>query len=203
MNNTYPSNLLDSAAAELAKLPGIGKKTALRLALHLLKQPKEEVELFSKSILSMRKNIKHCKICKNISDNEICEICSDENRDAGTICVVESIKDVLAVENTRQYKGLYHVLGGLISPMDGIGPDDIEIESLSRRIEQNRVNELILALSATPEGDTTNYFIYKKAGKFSLEISTIARGVSVGSELEYADEMTLGSSIQNRIRFQA
>ncbi len=202
MFNTYPSKLLDNATAEFAKLPGIGKKTALRLALFLLKKSVEDVELFGNSLIELRRHIKHCKICRNISDHDTCEICADQTRDASQICIVENIKDVLAVENTRQYNGLYHVLGGLISPMDGIGPDTLEIDSLIARLREGATKEIILALSATPEGDTTNFYIFRKIGTLPVTISTIAKGVSVGSELEYADEITLGRSIRNRIRFE-
>jgi recombination protein RecR len=202
MFNTYPSKLLDNATAEFAKLPGIGKKTALRLALFLLKKSVEDVELFGNSLIELRRHIKHCKICRNISDHDTCEICADQTRDASQICIVENIKDVLAVENTRQYNGLYHVLGGLISPMDGIGPETLEIDSLIARLREGTTKEIILALSATPEGDTTNFYIFRKIGTLPVTISTIAKGVSVGSELEYADEITLGRSIRNRIRFE-
>jgi len=202
MFNTYPSKLLDNATAEFAKLPGIGKKTALRLALFLLKKSVEDVELFGNSLIELRRHIKHCKICRNISDHDTCEICADQTRDASQICIVENIKDVLAVENTRQYNGLYHVLGGLISPMDGIGPETLEIDSLIARLREGATKEIILALSATPEGDTTNFYIFRKIGTLPVTISTIAKGVSVGSELEYADEITLGRSIRNRIRFE-
>ncbi len=201
MINSYPSKYLDNAIAELAKLPGIGKKTALRLALYLLKRPTEDVELFGNSIIEMRRKIKHCNVCKNISDHDICDICADQTRDTTQICVVENIKDVLAVENTQQYSGLYHVLGGLISPMEGIGPDTLEFESLIERVKSGKIKEIILALSATPEGDTTNFYIYRKIGTIPLTVSAIAKGISVGSDLEYTDEITLGRSIKNRIRF--
>ncbi len=201
MINSYPSKYLDNAIAELAKLPGIGKKTALRLALYLLKRPTEDVELFGNSIIEMRRKIKHCNVCKNISDHDICDICADQTRDTTQICVVENIKDVLAVENTQQYSGLYHVLGGLISPMEGIGPDTLEFESLIERVKSSKIKEIILALSATPEGDTTNFYIYRKIGTIPLIISAIAKGISVGNDLEYTDEITLGRSIKNRIRF--
>ncbi len=202
INNSLPSKLLDNAVSEFAKLPGIGKKTALRLVLHLLKQQEEEVIIFGNSIIELRKNIKRCKICMNVSDNDVCDICSDNSRDKSLICVVENIKDVLAIENTGQFSGLYHVLGGLISPMDGIGPGDLEIESLQERVSNADTKEVILAISATPEGDTTNFYIFRKIAKFSTEITILARGVAVGGELEYADELTLGSSIINRIKFE-
>ncbi len=202
INNSLPSKLLDNAVSEFAKLPGIGKKTALRLVLYLLKQEEEEVSIFGNSMIELRKNIKRCKICMNVSDNDICDICSDNSRDKSLICVVENIKDVLAIENTGQYKGLYHVLGGLISPMDGIGPGNLEVESLQNRVSNTDPKEVILALSATPEGDTTNFYIFRKIAKSSTEITILARGVAVGGELEYADELTLGSSIVNRIKFE-
>ena len=197
----YPSLLLENAVNEFSKLPGIGRKTALRLVLYLLKQNENEVESFSESIIRLKKEIKYCRVCHNISDTDVCEICSDNRRDRQTVCVVENIKDVMSIENTQQYKGLYHVLGGIISPMDGIGPADLEIESLVERIAKEDVKEIIFALSATMEGDTTNFYIFRKLAAFDVKITTIARGISVGDELEYADEVTLGRSILNRTNF--
>jgi recombination protein RecR len=199
----FPSRLLENAVNEFAKLPGIGRKTALRLVLHLLKQEKSEVDLFGNSLMQLRNEIKHCKICHNISDVDICNICSHPGRNSEEVCVVENIKDVMAIENTQQFKGLYHVLGGIISPMDGIGPADIEVNSLVERVKEGRVKEVVLALSTTMEGDTTNFFIYKKIKPFNVKVSTLARGVSVGDELEYADEITLGRSIKNRLDFES
>ncbi len=197
----FPSRLLEEAVEEFAKLPGIGHKTALRLVLHLLKQDKEAVNEFGTAIIRLRNEILHCKICQNISDSEICNICSDTSRDQSTICIVENIKDVMSIENTNQYKGLYHVLGGIISPMDGIGPNDLTIKELDTRLKDQVVKELIIALSTTMEGDTTGFYIYRKFSQYNIVISTIARGVSVGDELEYADEITLGRSIVNRTLF--
>ena len=199
--NQYSSKLLNNAVSEFSKLPGIGSKTALRLVLYLLKKTEKEVNLFGETIIELRKKIKKCKICKNVSDNDVCEICSDPSRDTGTICLVENINDVIAVEKTGQYKGLYHVLGGLISPMDGIGPDNLEINSLIDRINNSEIKEIIFALNATPEGETTNFYTYKKVSGFNVKITTLAKGVSVGSELQYVDELTLGRSILDRINF--
>lgn len=201
MNQLYSSILLENAVNEFAKLPGIGRKTALRLVLHLLKQSEDEVELFGTTFIRLRKEIVYCKVCHNISDTEVCHICSNPSRDAQTICVVENIKDVMSVENTRQYKGLYHVLGGIISPMDGVGPNDLEIESLVKRVQDEGVKEVILALSTTMEGDTTNFYIFRKLSPTGVKITTIARGIAIGDELEYADEVTLGRSIVNRVEF--
>ena len=198
----YPSRLLDKAVAEFAKLPGVGRKTALRLVLHLLRQETAETDSFANALIDLRHNVKHCTICHNISDSEICPICSDKHRDASIVCVVENVQDVMAIENTQQYNGLYHVLGGLISPMDGIGPSDIEIDSLVERIKENEeVSEVILALSSTMEGDTTNFYISRKLAPLGRKLSIIARGISVGNELEYTDELTLGRSILNRTPF--
>ncbi len=194
----YSSTLLDNAIKEFAKLPGIGRKTALRLVLHLLRQSNEEVESFGNAFITLRNNIQYCKRCHNISDTEICQICADQRRDSSTICVVENINDVISIENTQQFKGLYHVLGGVISPMSGIGPSDLSIDMLVDRVQTESIKEVILALSPTMEGDTTNFYLYKKLSPFNVEISTIARGVSIGDELEYADEITLGRSILNR-----
>ncbi len=201
MIQQYPSRLLERAVHEFSQLPGIGRKTALRLVLHLLRQDAEDVMQFTDAISQMKQEVKFCRVCHNISDQEVCPICSDERRDASTICVVENIQDVMAVENTQQFSGLYHVLGGLISPMDGIGPGDLEIESLVNRVEEGDVKEVILALSSTMEGDTTNFYIFRKLASFDVKISIIARGIAVGNELEYTDEVTLGRSILNRTPF--
>ena len=201
MNQQYPSVLLEKAVGEFAKLPGIGRKTAMRLVLHLLRQDTATVEAFSSAISTLKKEVKYCKVCHNISDTDVCRICSNPSRDVTTVCVVENIRDVMAVENTQQYRGLYHVLGGVISPMDGIGPSDLEIESLVNRVKEGTVKEVILALSSTMEGDTTNFYIYRKLEKMGVRLSVIARGISVGDELEYADEITLGRSIVNRTLF--
>jgi recombination protein RecR len=202
MYNKFPSKLLDNAVSEFSRLPGIGKKTALRLVLHLLNKSEEDVNYFGNSIIELRKNIKRCKICRNISDNDICEICADNSKNKSIVCVVENIKDVMAVENTGQYNGLFHVLGGLISPMDGIGPDNLEINSLIERASKGEISEIILALSTTPEGDTTNFYLFRKLASFNINITTLSKGVSVGGELEYTDEITLGRSILNRIKFE-
>ncbi len=194
----YPSKLLEIAVNEFSKLPGIGKKTALKLVLHLLKQNLEHATLFGNSVIELCRDVKYCGICNNISDSEVCPICSNPSRNQKIVCVVESIKDVLAIENTQQYNGLYHVLGGIISPMDGIGPNDLKIESLEKRLEEGIVNEIIFALSTTMEGDTTNFYLSKRLKKFDVTISIIARGVSFGDELEYTDEITLGRSIVSR-----
>ncbi|MCC8186283.1 MAG: recombination mediator RecR [Bacteroides sp.] len=201
MNQQYPSMLLEKAVGEFAKLPGIGKKTAMRLVLHLLRQEPSVVEAFGSAIVTLKQEVKYCRICHNISDTETCQICASPQRDASTVCVVENIRDVMAVEATQQFRGLYHVLGGVISPMDGVGPGDLQIESLVRRVEEEHVREVILALSTTMEGDTTNFYIFRKLEKTGVKISVIARGISVGDELEYADEVTLGRSIVNRTVF--
>ena len=199
----YSSQLLEKAVQEFSKLPGIGRKTALRLVLWMLRQEETEVEQFADTIHRMKQEIKYCHICHNISDTDTCPICGDPRRDAQTICVVENVQDVMAIENTMQYKGLYHVLGGVISPMDGMGPSDIEIDSLVNRVAESHVKEVILALSPTMEGDTTNFYIYRKLAPYGdVKISIIARGVSVGNELEYTDEITLGRSILNRTLFE-
>lgn len=200
MDNAYPSKLLEKAVGEFSKLPGIGRKTALRLVLNMLRRSEEEVEEFAEAVSRLRKDVKYCRVCHNISDTEVCPICSDTRRDASTICVVENIRDVMAVENTQQYGGLYHVLGGIISPMDGIGPADIEIDSLVKRVADGGVREVILALSSTMEGDTTNFYISRKLAPYDVELSVIARGISVGDELEYTDEVTLGRAIINRTK---
>jgi len=199
----YPSKLVENAVAELSKLPGIGKKTALRLVLHLLKEDVEDVEMFGNAIINMRKNIKYCQKCHNISDSDICEICSNPKRNENIICVVEDIRDVMAIENTAQYSGVYHILGGIISPIEGIGPQDLNIESLIKKIAENNVEEIILALSTTIEGDTTNFYIFKRLKDYNIKFSTIARGISIGDELEYADEVTLGRSIINRTPYES
>ena len=202
MQYTYSSKLLEEAVEEFATLPGIGRKTALRLVLHLLKQDDKEVEHFGNTILRMKKEIISCRVCHNISDSEVCHICSDPYRDKSTICVVESIRDVMSVENTQQFMGTYHVLGGIISPMDGVGPADLTIESLEGKARTGQCKEVILALSTTMEGDTTNFYIYRKLKPFAVTISTLARGVAIGDDLEYADEVTLGRSILNRTSFE-
>lgn len=193
-----PSRLLEEAVTEMASLPGIGRKTALRLVLHLLKRNPNEVAQFSTAFMNLRNQINYCSECHNLSDTSICSICSDPRREKTLICVVEDIRDVMAIENTQQYNGLYHVLGGIISPMDGIGPSDLAIDSLLKRIETNSANEIIMAFSATMEGDTTNFYLYRKLKDFPLKITTISRGVAVGDDLEYADEVTLGRSILHR-----
>ena len=199
----YPSQLLEKTVQEFSKLPGVGRKTALRLVLHLLRQDTEDVLQLTAAINKMKQEVKRCRICHNISDSEVCPICSDPRRDETTICVVENIQDVMAVENTQQFRGLYHVLGGVISPMDGIGPSDLEIDSLVERVGKGGVKEVILALSSTMEGDTTNFYIFRKLAPFSdVKITIIARGIPVGDELEYADEVTLGRSILNRTIFE-
>jgi recombination protein RecR len=199
----FSSSLLENAVHEISKLPGIGRKTALRLVLHLLRQPENEVDNLGNSIIKLRKDIVYCKVCHNISDTEVCRICANPSRETETICVVENIKDVMSIENTQQYKGLYHVLGGIISPMDGVGPADLEIESLVSRVKTENIKEVILALSTTMEGDTTNFFIFRKLASFNIKITTIARGIAIGDELEYADEITLGRSILNRVDFSS
>lgn len=204
INQQYPSQLLEKAVSEFSKLPGVGRKTALRLVLHLLRQEPSAVDSFTAALSNLRHNVKHCKVCYNISDTDICPICSNPRRDKTTVCVVENIQDVMAIENTQQYNGLYHVLGGVISPMDGIGPNDIEIDSLAKRVgEHEEIEEIILALSSTMEGDTTNFYISRRLAPYSRKISVIARGISVGNELEYTDEVTLGRSIVNRTPFNS
>lgn len=199
----YPSRLLENAVNEFAKLPGIGRKSALRLVLHLLRQNSEDVNAFGNSLIELRNEIKHCKVCHNISDTEICQICSNPIRNESVVCVVENIRDVMSVENTQQFNGLYHVLGGIISPMDGIGPADLEIDSLIERIDKGEIIEIILALSTTMEGDTTNFYIFRKLKDKNVKISTLARGVSIGDELEYTDEITLGRSLTNRVPYES
>lgn len=201
IHERFPSKLLENAVEEFAKLPGIGRKTALRLVLFMLRRDESDVEAFGNAIVQLRKEVKHCKVCNNISDTDICNICSNHSRNETVICVVESIRDVLSIENTHQYNGHYHVLGGVISPMDGVGPNDLAIDSLIERVKNGQIIEIILALNTTMEGDTTNFYIYKKLKDFEVRVSTIARGVSVGGELEYTDELTLGRSILNRITY--
>lgn len=197
----YPSSLLENAVNEFSRLPGIGRKSALRLALHLLRQPEAEAEKFGNAVIQLRKEIRYCKVCHNISDTDICQICSHPGRDGSTICVVENIRDVMSIENTQQFRGLYHVLGGIISPMDGVGPSDLQIASLVERVQKEEIKEVILALSTTMEGDTTNFYLFRKLAPFDVKVTTIARGIAVGDELEYADEVTLGRSILNRVAF--
>ena len=201
MNQQYPSVLLEKAVGEFSKLPGIGRKTALRLVLHLLRQESGTVEAFGNSIMTLKREVKYGRVCHNISDTDTCQICANPARDATTICVVENIRDVMVVEATQQFRGLYHVLGGIISPMDGIGPGDLQIESLVQRVAKGDIKEVILALSTTMEGDTTNFYIYRKLEKLGVKLTVLARGVSIGDELEYTDEVTLGRSIVNRTLF--
>ncbi len=201
MEQEFASSLLESAVSEFSKLPGIGRKTALRLVLHLLRQDEHVAVNFGEAIVRLRKEIRYCRLCHNISEQEICPICANAARDASIICVVENVKDVMSIENTHQHHGVYHVLGGLISPMDGVGPQDIEIDSLVERVRAGGVSEVILALSATMEGDTTNFYIFRRLAEFDVKITMLARGVSVGNEIEYTDELTLGRSILNRTLF--
>ena len=203
MQQEFESSLLESAVTEISRLPGIGRKTALRLALHLLRQEPSVALQLGESIIKLRKGICYCSVCHNISEHEICPICSDDRRDVSTVCVVESVRDVLVFENTRQYRGLYHVLGGVISPIDGVGPDQLQIDSLIQRVRSKDVKEVILALSATMEGDTTEYNIYKRlqGERTPVKVTQLARGVSVGNEIEYTDEVTLGRSLLNRTLF--
>ena len=199
--NTYSSRLLEEAVVELGKLPGIGRRTAVRLALHLLKQDSTRAGLLGNALISLRNGVKYCTQCHNISDDEICMICADHRRDPSIICVVEDIRDVMAIENTGQFRGLYHVLGGIISHMEGIGPGDIQVESLVKRLEIEQINEIILALPATTEGDTTGFYIVKRLGSNVKTVSVISRGVAIGDDLEFADEITLGRSITNRVPY--
>jgi recombination protein RecR len=201
MSQEFASTLLENAVTELSRLPGVGRKTALRLALHLLRQDVGTSEALGNSIIDMRRGIRYCRVCHNISETDVCPLCSDPLRDSSTICVVETVKDVMSIENTGQFRGLYHVLGGVISPMDGIGPDQLEIDSLVERVKAGGINEIILALSATMEGETTDFYIYRKLGTLPVEITQLARGVSVGNEIEYTDEITLGRSLINRTPF--
>ncbi len=201
MEQQYPSRLLEKAVGEFSRLPGIGRKTALRLVLHLLRQDKADVERFAETVAEMRRSVKFCSVCHNVSDTDVCPVCSNPKRDKTTVCVVENVQDVMAVENTQQFNGLYHVLGGVISPMDGMGPGDIEIDSLAARVAAGGINEVILALSPTMEGDATNFYISRKLAPYNVRLSVIARGIAVGDELEYADEVTLGRSLINRTPF--
>ena len=200
---TYPSKLLEQAVNELARLPGIGRKTALRMALHLLKRNIQEVESLGNAVIKMRNEIIYCTECRNISDQELCAICANSKRDHSLICIVEDIRDVMAIENTGQFSGVYHVLGGIISPMDGIGPQDLHIDALIRRVATGEVGVLILALPTTIEGDTTNFYLYRKLSEYNLKLTTIARGISIGDELEHTDEVTLGRSILNRTLYES
>lgn len=204
MNNQQLSSpLLEAAVTELSRLPGLGRKTALRLALYLLRREPEQAVALGKAIAEMRLGIKYCSVCHNISETDVCSLCSNPLRDASTICVVENVKDVMSIENTGQFRGLYHVLGGVISPIDGIGPDQLEIKSLIERVQAGGIKEVILALSATMEGETTDYYIYRKLASLGVEVTQLARGVSVGNEIEYTDEITLGRSLLNRTPFGA
>jgi len=198
----YPSRLLENAVNEFSTLPGIGRKTAFRLVMSLLRRNSEEVRKFGESIIKLHEEIHYCRVCNNISDDEICSICNDIKRDRSIICVVENIQDVMAIENTHQYKGVYHVLGGIISPVDGIGPSDLKIDSLEERVQSGGVREIILALSTTMEGDTTNFYLFKKLSRYNPLITTLARGVAIGDELEYTDEITLGRALNNRNPYQ-
>ena len=201
MNRAYPSTLLENAVNELSALPGVGRKTALRLSLYLLRREPEYADRLGTALQALRRDVKYCRTCHNICDTELCDICADPMRDRTTVCVVENVKDVMTVENTAQFHGLYHVLGGIISPIDGVGPADLEIDSLVKRVASGEVREVVLALSTTMEGDTTNFFIYRKLSDYPVRVTVIARGVSIGDELEYADEVTLGRSILNRVEF--
>ena len=201
MKNQYPSLLLEKAVSEFAKLPGVGNKTAMRLVLHLLKQEQAAVEAFGNSIIQLKREVKYCKVCHNISDSDVCNICSNPKRDSAIVCVVQNIRDVMAIEATQQYNGLYHVLGGIISPMDGLGPKNLEIDSLIERVAQGNIKEVIFALSTTMEGDTTSFYISRRLKDYPVKLSVLSRGVSVGDELEYTDEITLGRSILNRVPY--
>ena len=199
----YPSQLLERAVEAFSQLPGVGRKTALRLVLHLLRQPADEVDGFAEAIVRVKHDVKYCKVCHTTHHSDVCSICSDPRRDASLVCVVENIQDVMAIENTQQFHGLYHVLGGIISPMDGVGPHDLEIDSLVKRVDEGGVKEVILALASTMEGDTTNFYLSRKLKGKNVKLSVIARGISVGDELEYTDEVTLGRSILNRTPFES
>ncbi|MDO4823329.1 MAG: recombination mediator RecR [Bacteroidales bacterium] len=202
MDQRYSSDLFRRAVDEFSKLPGVGRKTAVRLVLHILRLDKDVVDGFADAIKELRHEIKYCSVCHNISDTEVCDICSDEKRDTSTVCVVENIQDVMAIEATTQYHGLYHVLGGVISPMEGVGPTDLEIDSLVNRVAEGGVTEVILALSSTVEGDTTNFFISRKLAKYDVRLTVLARGLSMNDELQYTDEITLGRSIVNRVEYK-
>jgi recombination protein RecR len=199
----YPSKLIEEAVEAFASLPGVGRKTALRYVLHMLKQDENNVHKFGSTFQRLKSDLKHCRICHNISDAEMCGVCNNYKRDHGVVCVVEDVRDVMAIENTQQFSGVYHVLGGIISPMDGVGPNDLKIDSLVERVKSGNVKEVIMALNTTMEGDTTNFYIYRKLKDHSIPVSTIARGIAVGDELEYADEITLGRSIVNRVPYEA
>lgn len=201
MSTKYPSHLLESAVNEFASLPGIGRKTALRLALYMLRRDTGYTERFASALVSLRRDVKYCRVCHNICDDDLCPVCANPSRDHSIVCVVENVKEVMAIENTGQFRGVYHVLGGIISPMEGIGPNDLEIDSLIARVSEGGVSEVLLALSTTMEGDTTNFFIYRKLKPYNVKVTVIARGVSIGDEIEYADEITLGRSIVNRVEF--
>lgn len=201
MNQEFASQVLESAVTELSRLPGVGRKTALRLALHLLRREERDVTALGESIIRLRREIKYCNICHNISETGTCAICASSMRDHRTLCVVENVKDVMSIENTGQYTGVYHVLGGLISPIDGIGPDSLEINSLVDRVAEGGINEVILALSSTMEGDTTNFYIFRRLEKYDIKLTQLARGMSIGNEIEYTDEVTLGRSLLNRVPF--
>ncbi|HAM09446.1 MAG: recombination protein RecR [Bacteroidetes bacterium GWF2_41_9] len=198
----FPSRLLENAVNEFASFPGVGRKTAFRLVMNLLRRDAEDVRRFGESIIRLHGEIHYCRLCHNISDTEVCNICNDDKRDKSIICVVENIQDVMAIENTRQFRGVYHVLGGIISPIDGIGPADLKIESLEEKVKEGGINEVIFALSTTMEGDTTNFYLYKKLSRYNISLTTLARGVAVGDELEYTDEITLGRAINNRNPYQ-
>ncbi|MBQ7180745.1 MAG: recombination protein RecR [Bacteroidaceae bacterium] len=198
----YPSTLLQNAVSEMSRLPGIGQKTALRLVLHLLRQEREEVETLARSLVELRRGIHYCRICHNLCDSDLCDICAKSSRDKSTVCVVENVQDVMAIENTQQYNGVYHVLGGVISPMEGVGPGDLTIENLVERVREGGISEVILALSPTMEGDTTNFYIYRKLQGLSVKISVIARGIAQNDELQYTDEVTLGRALAGRIPFK-
>ena len=201
--SNFPSKLLENTVDEFSRLPGIGKKSALRLVLHLLRQPTDDVNRFAQSIISLKRDIKYCRECNSLSDTDICSICSSPKRNSSILCIFENIRDVMSIESTSQYNGLYYVLGGLISPMDGVGPADLNIEGLLNKISAGTVKEVIMALSATMEGDTTNFYIYKKLKPFDVDVTAIARGVAFGDDLEYADEITLGRAIVNRVKFES
>ncbi len=198
----FPSKLVENAVEQLSRLPGIGKRSALRLVLHLLKQEKSSVERFGDSFIQLIQNISYCTSCFSIADSQLCEVCADKKREQTTICIVEDVRVMMAIENTLQFKGIYHVLGGLISPMDGIGPNDLRIEELIKKIEKGNINEVIFALSTTMEGDTTNYYLFKRLKDSGVKISSIARGIAIGDELEYTDELTLGTALSSRMPYE-